>query len=84
MWLSIVYSDGSERIWIVVYACVAIEVELMMMIVIDVIVIMVHPIKPRRLELSHEATVHTVTNTLLWIHVFVQNPGTSEPKGYPT
>jgi hypothetical protein len=83
MWLSIVYSDGSECIWIVIYACVAIEVELMM-IVIDVIVIMVHPIKPRRLESSHEATVHTVTNTLLRIHVFVQNPGTSEPKGYPT
>jgi hypothetical protein len=40
----------------VIYVRVAIEVELMM-IVIDVIVIMVHPIKPRRLELRHEATV---------------------------
>jgi hypothetical protein len=79
MWLSIVYSDGSECIWIVIYACVAIEVELMM-IVIDVIVIMVHPIKPRRLELSHEATVHTVTNTSLRINVFVQKSGTSKPK----
>jgi hypothetical protein len=79
MWLSIVDTDGMERISIVIYVRVAIEVELMM-IVIDVIVTMVHPIKPGRLDLRHEATVPVVTNTSLRINVFVQKSGTSKPK----
>jgi hypothetical protein len=56
--VGVVDPDGIERKQVVIYVRVAIEVELlMMMIVIDVMAMMIHPIKPRRLESRHEATV---------------------------
>jgi hypothetical protein len=70
-WVSLIQmGQNVGGIWFVIYVRVAIE---------DVIVIMVHPIKPRRLELRHEATVPCSDKYSLEIHVFVQSLG-NEPK----
>jgi hypothetical protein len=81
-WVSLIQmGQNVGGIWFVIYVRVAIEVEslLMMMIVVDVIAMMIHPIKPRRLELRHEATVPCSDKYSLEIHVFVQSLG-NEPK----